>query len=399
MARRYPAGVQDPRVEVWAGSGAMALTGLPDHPLGPPAPLVEGVETLARPFPGLDALALLAERAALMGLWRRGATSCGGSCRILGTRHGFLAVNLPRAEDRDLLPAWLELDVPPPSEPAAWAAVTHAVSRRDPAELVGRAALLGLPVTRVGEAKGRTGVTRTGLGPAPARAIEGAVVIDLSALWAGPLCGDLLAGTGASVVKVESVARPDGARRGPAAFFDLLNGRKRSVALDFGDPGGRRALHHLVRRADVVIEASRPRALEQLGIAAAEVVRDGGPQVWISITGHGRDAGRIAFGDDAAAAGGLVVWHDGAPLFCADAVADPLTGLTAAGACLDALVTGGRWLLDVSMAAVSAELAGPTLPVAPATAAAPPRARRPVQGAPPLGADTARVLSELGFAG
>jgi hypothetical protein len=49
----------------------MALTGWPDEPLGPPEGLVKGIDRLAQPFPGLDALALLGERAALMGLWRR----------------------------------------------------------------------------------------------------------------------------------------------------------------------------------------------------------------------------------------------------------------------------------------------------------------------------------------
>jgi crotonobetainyl-CoA:carnitine CoA-transferase CaiB-like acyl-CoA transferase len=222
--------------------------------------------------------------------------------------------------------------------------------------------------------------------------------VDLSALWAGPLCGDLLASVGADVVKVESTARPDGARRGPRSFFDLLNGRKRSVALDFQSPEGIRALHALVRRADIVIEASRPRALEQLGIRAADVVRDGGPQVWIAISGHGRGrdgAHRVAFGDDAAAAGGLVVWHQQTPLFCADAVADPLTGLTAASVCLDALRGGGRWVLEVSMAGVCAEWAGPTLPVPPGLAVASPGARAPAGIAPELGADTAQVLAGL----
>ena len=89
----------------------------------------------------------------------------------------------------------------------------------------------------------------------------------------------------------------------------------------------------------MVIEASRPRALAQLGVNGPDLVRAGGPRVWVSITGYGRSgdaANRVAFGDDAAAAGGLVVWRDGVPLFCADAVADPLTGLTAADACLRA---------------------------------------------------------------
>jgi crotonobetainyl-CoA:carnitine CoA-transferase CaiB-like acyl-CoA transferase len=225
------------------------------------------------------------------------------------------------------------------------------------------------------------------------------IVVDLSALWAGPLCGDLLAGAGATVIKVESPARPDGARRGPPAFFDLLNGRKRSVALDFRHNEGVNGLRALIRRADVVIEASRPRALEQLGLYAADEVRGGGPQIWISITGYGRTdpSARVAFGDDAAAGGGLVVWHEGAPMFCADAVADPLTGLTAAHACLEALASGGRWLLDVSMAGVCGDLAGPTLPVPPDVTVAPPRARPVVRPASELGADTAQVLAELGL--
>ena len=101
----------------WADSGAMALTGLPDHPMGPPEGLVEGIDRVARSFPGLDALALLGERAALMGLWRRGATSCGGSCRLLPCGDGFMAVSLPRAEDMESVPAWLELDVVPAVRP------------------------------------------------------------------------------------------------------------------------------------------------------------------------------------------------------------------------------------------------------------------------------------------
>jgi crotonobetainyl-CoA:carnitine CoA-transferase CaiB-like acyl-CoA transferase len=179
-----------------------------------------------------------------------------------------------------------------------------------------------------------------------------------------------------------------------------MNGRKRSVALDLRSIEGIRVLRALVRRADVVVEASRPRALEQLGIRAADEVAGGGPQVWVSITGYGRQgegAGRVAFGDDAAGGGGLVVRHDGAAMFCADAVADPITGLAAARACVDALAAGGRWLLDVSMAGVCAALAGPTLPAPGGLAVAPPRARPTTGSAPELGADTRQVLTELGL--
>jgi hypothetical protein len=387
----------------------MALTGWPDRPLGPPRDLVEKVDALARPFPGLDGLALLGERAASMGLWRRGPTSCGGSCRLLPCRDGHMAVSLPRDEDMEMVPAWLELDTVPASAPAVWSAVAAALRERDPSLLSERARLLGLPVARVGEVaptESGSGVRYEPLGdapPRPDRDLTGAVVVDLSALWAGPLCGDLLAGAGATVVKVESTQRPDGARRGPAAFFDLMNGRKRSVALDLHTQQGVRILHALVQHADIVIEASRPRALLQLGLDARGAVTSGGPQVWISITGYGRsgdDANRVAFGDDAAAGGGLVTHTDTGPLFCGDAIADPLTGLTAAGACLERLRAGGRWILDVSMAHVSAALAGPTLPVKTQTgspAVVVPQARQVTAKAPDIGADTAHVLAELGI--
>jgi len=382
----------------------MALTGWPDEPIGPPEGLMEGIDRLARPFPGLDALALLGERAALMGLWRRGSTSCGGSCRLLRSGDGFMAVSLARDEDMEMVPAWLELETVPTSAPAVWSTVAAKLTERDPHTLCERARLIGLPVARVGEAAGseeRRPVLEARLGEAaPRDDMTGLVVVDLSALWAGPLCGDLLARAGATVVKVESTQRPDGARRGTRAFFDLLNGQKRSVALDLQSRHGVRILHALVRSADIVIEASRPRALAQFGLDAGDAVAAGtGPRVWVSITGYGRTgegANRVAFGDDAAAAGGLVAWTDDGPLCCVDAVADPLTGLTAAGACVDALRSGGRWLLDVSMAAVSAGLVGPALPTHSGLVVAAPHARPVTSRAPDLGGDTALVLADLG---
>jgi crotonobetainyl-CoA:carnitine CoA-transferase CaiB-like acyl-CoA transferase len=242
-------------------------------------------------------------------------------------------------------------------------------------------------------------------------------VADLSSLWAGPLCGNVLSLAGARVIKVESTQRPDGTRAGPDAFFDLIHGGQESVALDLAAPAGVAALRELLAGVDVVIEGSRPRALEQLGIDAAELLRAGRPKVWVSVTGHGRSGQQrdwAAFGDDAAVAGGLVVWDEAGPCFCADAVADPATGLVAAAACLGLLAEPGRWLVDVPMAGVAAWLAGapnaqPALRAAPDAAApdgsvitgagrvmvAAPRARPVSQPGPALGADTSQVLSEL----
>ena len=153
-------------------------------------------------------------------------------------------------------------------------------------------------------------------------------------------------------------------------------------------------LHDLVRRADVVIEASRPArspssAWTDPTSSAAAVPGSGSPS-----RATGGQAKRPTAWRSATTPRPRVASWSGTvptPLFCADAVADPVTGLTAADACLSALRSGGRWFLDVSMAAVSAALPGPTLPAPPGLTVAAPHAR-PVRQAPELGADTAPVL-------
>ena len=64
---------------------------------------------------GIDARVLLTERAALNGWNWPTDVSCGGTCRLLHALDWPLAVNLPRASDRELLPAWLEADVAAPA--------------------------------------------------------------------------------------------------------------------------------------------------------------------------------------------------------------------------------------------------------------------------------------------
>ncbi|HRE01592.1 MAG TPA: CoA transferase, partial [Ilumatobacteraceae bacterium] len=170
-------------------------------------------------------------------------------------------------------------------------------------------------ISRVGEGAAASGVesgeTESVAADRHTPRLDELVVVDLSSLWAGPLCAHLLGLGGTQVIKVESWQRPDGARRGPKRFYDLLHGGHQSVAFDFDDPDQRRALRELVEHADVVIEASRPRALRALGIDRERIMattdRGHGPRVWLSITAHGRsdDQSRIGFGDDAAVGGGL----------------------------------------------------------------------------------------------
>ncbi|MCP5320667.1 MAG: CoA transferase [Pseudomonadales bacterium] len=404
----------DPRSAdvLWADSGAMALTGYRDGPaLLSPAPLAACAQGAWRTLASLSdgmldpwfaAYRLLGERAALMGLQRNGAVSAGGACRLLRVRDGCIALNLPREDDWRLLPAWLETAV------ADWDTVADCVIDRELAPLLERARLLGLaaassvsPPSRVEpwfrlEERGLR--RRSGAPHAP-------MVLDLGSLWAAPLCTNLLGMLGARVVKVESEQRLDGARFGPAAFFDVLNAGKESVMLDLRTPAGRNSLRSLLASADIVVESARPRALEQMGIRAADLVAAGTGKTWIAITGHGRGTPQrdwIAYGDDAGVAAGfseLLRCRDGQPVFCADAVADPLTGLHAAVLAWHGWRSGSGGLFDVSLYAVAAHCAALHVPVCTATDGGVPVAApvaRPVSlHAAAPGADTVRVLREF----
>ncbi len=158
------------------------------------------------------------------------------------------------------------------------------------------------------------------------------------------------------VVKVESTSRPDGARGGDPEFFQVLNGAKEHRSLPLATVDGRHRLRRLLSTADIVIEGSRPRALRHMGIEAEQVLSERPGSVWVSITAYGRSgpwSNRVGFGDDAAAAGGLVAVDEGRPRFVADAVADPLAGMVAAGAVADAWARGGGCVLDVSLREVA----------------------------------------------
>lgn len=358
----------------------------------------------------VDPLQLLTERSAIARLRRRGRTSCGGGTRLLRCLDGWMALTLARTEDVELVPAWLEAaPAIAADELALWEAIAAEVGSRTRAEALERGVLLGLPIAALPDEALSAPVAPAPLAPLPLRATQvdtsnppvpaELLVADLSALWAGPLCTSILHNAGAKVVKVEARARPDGARAGPAAFFDLLNAGKRSLALDFASEADLGMLRRLLRRAHLVVGASRPRALASLGIDPDEFLRGDGPCVWVSITGYGRDganAGRVAFGDDAAVGGGLVSRDDaGDPVFCVDAVADPATGMVAAAASLDALRAGGRWHLEIAMSEVAAFLAGPTLAVPEGVTAAEPASRRCFGPAPALGRDNDQIIHAL----
>ena len=176
----------------------------------------------------------------------------------------------------------------------------------------------------------------------PGAPLEGIVVCDLTAMWAGPLATWLLGRLGATVWKVEPDVRRDGLRGTPS--FPALNSGKRRVAVDLTRPGGRDELEALVRQSDVVVDSFSPRVMPNLGLTPDVLARWRPGIVTLSMPAFppGPERSWVAYGTGAHALSGL--GDLGPEGWAAPAVTypDPLAGLTGAVEVLAALVGRGR---------------------------------------------------------
>jgi hypothetical protein len=308
----------------------------------------------------LDGATILGERGSNGNYVINGRVSAGiGGSRLMPTADGgWFALTLIRAEDRELLPALFcdeTIDIHDND------AIATEVARHDCSELVARGRLLGLPVASADETPPSPPVELMARGPIRERPPgHRPLVIDLSAIWAGPLIGHLLWLAGAEVIKVESLTRPDLIRRDDPATFDLLNQGKESVVIDFASASQKAILVDLIRRADFVIESSRVRALKHLGIDAEALVEETPGLVWLSVTGHGATgeaANWTGIGNDCSVAAGLsraLADATGDIGYVGDAIADPLTGITGALEGWRAYKTGEAQRIGLAMSAITA---------------------------------------------
>ncbi|PLC55922.1 CoA transferase [Pollutimonas nitritireducens] len=120
-------------------------------------------------------------------------------------------------------------------------------------------------------------------------------VLDFSNLLPGPFATQILAEAGAQVIKIE---RPDGGdelraglpRWGDTSLgFALLNGGKRSIAIDLKSSGALEQILPLVREADVLVEQFRPGVMARLGLGYGDLKEINPRLVYCSITGYGQD--------------------------------------------------------------------------------------------------------------
>lgn len=124
--------------------------------------------------------------------------------------------------------------------------------------------------------------------------LAGVTVLDMSQGIAGPYCAVLLRQQGARVIKVEPPAgdwsRHMGrTRAGQTAISIACNAGKEGIVLDTRTESGRRALHELARRADIVVQNFRPGVAARLGAGQAELAAANPKQVYVSISGYGSD--------------------------------------------------------------------------------------------------------------
>ncbi|MFT0851571.1 CaiB/BaiF CoA-transferase family protein [Achromobacter sp. F4_2707] len=196
--------------------------------------------------------------------------------------------------------------------------------------------------------------------------LDGVKVLDLSRVFAGPLCGQVLGDLGAEVVKVEHPQRGDdtrdwGMRIGgtETTYYSSMNRNKRSITLDLQSDEGRRIVHELLPQFDVVIQNFKTGGADKLGLGYEELKAIKPDLIYCSISGYnssGSEAKRPGYDLLIQGEAGLMALNGEAgqsPLKFGVAVVDMMTGMYAAQAVLAALFrrerTGKGRLIEMAL--------------------------------------------------
>jgi len=194
--------------------------------------------------------------------------------------------------------------------------------------------------------------------------LAGLKVLDLTRVWAGPLCTRTLADLGAEVTMIEApwsrgpqklpqsvvtAARyypDDQAGTDPwnrNAHVNKYAIGKRSLALDLSCEQGRDVLAQLVPHYDVLVENYSTRVMPQLGFDEQRLHQLNPDLIYLTMPGFGRSGPAehwVSYGssvDSHAGLSSLIGYPDESPWKGGVAWPDPVAGLQAAGAVLVAL--------------------------------------------------------------
>ncbi|GAO70941.1 CaiB/BaiF CoA-transferase family protein [Comamonas sp. E6] len=196
--------------------------------------------------------------------------------------------------------------------------------------------------------------------------LEGVRVLDLSRVFAGPLCGMVLADFGAEVVKVEHPGRGDDTRdwgirigKTETTYYNSMNRNKRSITLDLQTPEGVKILHELLPQFDVLIHNFKTGGAEKLGLGYEQLKAIKPDLIYCAVAGYdssGPEAKRPGYDLVIQGEAGLMALNGEAgmpPLKFGVAVVDLVTGMYAAQAVLAALFrrerTGKGRLIEMAL--------------------------------------------------
>ncbi|WP_414474696.1 CaiB/BaiF CoA transferase family protein [Microvirga sp. M2] len=185
--------------------------------------------------------------------------------------------------------------------------------------------------------------------------LDGLRILDLSRLFAGNVCTQMLADFGAEVIKVEP---PEGdtlrawKTEGVSTHWKIYARNKKSLCLDLRNPQACEIIKALVPSSDMFIESFRPGVLEKMGLGPETLLQLNPKLVVMRISGWGQDgpySQRPGFGTVVEGISGFAAingFADREPVLPPMYLADGIAGIYGASAAMIALreveLKGGR---------------------------------------------------------
>lgn len=196
--------------------------------------------------------------------------------------------------------------------------------------------------------------------------LEGVRVLDLSRVYAGPMCAMVLADFGAEVIKVEHPERGDDTRdwgmrigKTETTYYNSMNRNKRSITIDLQTPEGLKIIHDMLPQFDVVVHNFKTGGAEKLGLGYEQLKALRPDLIYCAVAGYdtsGPEASRPGYDLVIQGETGLMVLNGEAgtpPLKFGVAAVDLMTGMYAAQAILAALFrrekTGKGRLVEMAL--------------------------------------------------
>jgi crotonobetainyl-CoA:carnitine CoA-transferase CaiB-like acyl-CoA transferase len=185
--------------------------------------------------------------------------------------------------------------------------------------------------------------------------LKGIRILDLSRLFAGNVCTQILGDFGAEVIKIEP---PEGdtlrawKTEGVGTHWKVYARNKKSLCLDLRNPRASELIKALVPSAHLLIESFRPGVLEKMGLSPETLLKLNPRLVIIRISGWGQDgpySQRPGFGTVIEGISGFAAingFPDREPVLPPMYLADGIAGIYGATAAMIALreveVRGGH---------------------------------------------------------